>query len=420
MRITMLTIGSTGDVRPYVLLGREMAKRGHEITIATFAPFRSMVEEAKLNFFPLSGDAMELIGNVMKPGVNGTRFLNQLEKSLKKVLPTLLDDLMHAGEGAEAMCCTFFGSMYYSIAEKYRIPCIQTQYFPVDPNSQTPIASAPGLHLGKGWNKTSYRLGYLLISLLEKRYLTNWRKENGLSVRKVVTHPDYELCGHTIPVIYAISPIVMPRPKAWGEHIHMSGFWWDDEPCSYTPPEELQAFLQKGEKPIYIGFGSMVSGNMSKTYNTVIRAVRAANVRAVISLGWNSEKMHMKSDDRIFFADYVPHDWLFQQVSAVVHHGGAGTTASGLRAGKPTLVVPFGGDQPFWGSRVLSLGCGPRPIRRENLTVSRLTKALIDLTANGKYRVAAQEVSEQLRLEHGTQRAADLMEQEIAAWKRQK
>ena len=128
----------------------------------------------------------------------------------------------------------------------------------------------------------------------------------------------------------------------------------------------------------------------------------------------------MKSDDRIFFADYVPHDWLFQQVSAVVHHGGAGTTASGLRAGKPTLVVPFGGDQPFWGSRVLSLGCGPRPIRRENLTVSRLTKALIDLTANGKYRVAAQEVSEQLRLEHGTQRAADLMEKEIAAWKRQK
>ncbi len=418
MRISMLTIGSTGDVRPYTLLGRELNRRGHDVTVAAFEPFRDMVEGAGLHFFPLSGDVMNVMNNLMKPGVNGTRFLNQVEKSLKNILPTLLDDLMRAGEGADAICCTFFGSMYYSVAEKYKIPCIQTQYFPMDPNSTTPISSAPGLHMNKGWNLASYKLGYFLISLLEKRYLTDWRKVNGLSVRKVSTQPDYELQGNMIPVIYAVSPMVMPRPRDWGEHIHMSGFWWNEDPCTFEPDDKLKEFLSKGDKPIYIGFGSMVSGNMSKTFNTVIRAVKAANLRAIISLGWSGEKMHIKNDDRIFVADYVPHDWLFPRVSAVVHHGGAGTTASGLRAGKPTLVIPFGGDQPFWGSRVQALGCGPKPVRREDLTVTKLTKALLDLTGHASYRVAAEELGECLRMEHGTQRAADIMEQEIAAWKR--
>lgn len=417
MRISMITIGSTGDVRPYILLGKELKRRGHDITIAAFEPFRRMIQEAGLGFFPLAGDVMEVMANIMKPGVQGVSFLTQVEKSLKDVAPALLRDLMRAGEGADAMCCTFFGSMYYSIAEKYGIPCIQTQYFPVDPNGMTPIASAPGLHLGKGWNYTSYRLGYLLISLLEKKYLTGWRRENGISVRKLRTKPDYELHGHTIPVIYAISPLVMPRPKAWNEHIHMSGFWWDDAPVDYTPPADLADFLAAGEKPVYIGFGSMVSGNMNKTFTTVIRAIHAAKIRAVVSLGWNSDKLHLKSNSRIYFADYVPHDWLFQQVSAVVHHGGAGTTAAGLRAGKPTLVIPFGGDQPFWGSRVQALGCGPRPLRRENMTVQRLAKAMLDLTGRPSYRVAAEEMAERLRMEHGVQRAADLMEREIAAWK---
>lgn len=417
MRISMLTIGSTGDVRPYVLLGRELKKRGHEITIAAFAPFREMAEEAGLHFFPLSGDVMNVMNNLMKPGVNGTGFLNQVEKSLKHILPTLLDDLMQSADGADAMCCTFFGSMFYSIAEKYHIPCIQTQYFPMDPNGVTPISSAPRLNQSKSWNLTSYKLGYFLISLLEKRYLTDWRKAQGLSVRKITTKPDYTLQGHTIPVIYAISPLVMPRPRRWGEHIHMSGFWWNDEPCIYEPDPALADFLAKGDKPLYIGFGSMVSGNMSKTFTTVVKAVRAANLRAIISLGWNGEKLRMKNDDHVFFADHIPHDWLFKQVSAVVHHGGAGTTASGLRAGKPTLVIPFGGDQPFWGSRVQALGCGPKPLRRENLTVARLTKSLLDLTNHASYRVAAEELAERLRMEHGVQRAADMMEQEIAAWK---
>ena len=419
MKITMLTIGSTGDVRPYVLLGRELKSRGHEITIATFSGFEKMIGDAGLNYCQLSGDAVKVMSNVMKPGVNGVGFLGELEKSLRDVAPVLLNDLYHACDGADAMMCTYFGSLYYSIAEKHKIPCIQTHYFPMDPNDLTPISSAPGQHLGKVWNRTSYKLGYLLIGILEKRYLTKWRRDNGMEVRKPQTRPDYRVNGHTVPVIYAVSPMVLPRAKNWGEHIHMSGFWWDDTPVNYTPPKELEEFLAAGEKPIYIGFGSMVSGNMSKTYAKVLKAVRAARVRAVISLGWAAEQMHFKSNSRVYFADYVPHDWLFPRVSAVVHHGGAGTTAAGLRYGKPTLVIPFGGDQPFWGARVNAIGCGPRPIHRDTMTVQRLTRALIDLTGRGSYRVAAEELSQRLRLEKGVQTAADLVEKEIAQWRQE-
>lgn len=416
MKISLVTIGSTGDVRPYVLLGKELKRRGHEIKIGAFSMFEDMVRDAGLDFYPLSGDVVKLMGNIMKPGVNGINYLPQVEKALKEVAPVLLHDLMKACEGADAMCCTFFGSLYYSIAEKYNIPCIQTHYFPMDGNSVTPISSAPGQHWGRAWNWATYRMGYFLISLLEKKYLTAWRAENGMEQRKISTAPSYHIHGRQIPVIYAISPLVMPRPRQWGEHIHMSGFWWDTEPVDYTPPQDLQDFLAKGEKPIYIGFGSMVSGNMNKTFTTVIRAIRAANVRAIVSMGWGGDKHRMRSDDQIYFADYVPHDWLFDNVRAVVHHGGAGTTAAGLRAGLPTLVVPFGGDQPFWGERVRAIGCGPRPLRRDRMTVDRVTKALIDLTSRPSYAVAAKEVAERLRCETGVITAADLIEQEVAAW----
>ncbi|MBQ8202437.1 MAG: glycosyltransferase family 1 protein [Clostridia bacterium] len=415
MKITMITIGSTGDVRPYMLLGRELKRRGHDVTVAAFAPFEDMIRNAGLQFFPISGDVVDLMNHLMKPGAVGVSYLREAEKAISKVAPLLLRDLIRAAEGAEAMVCNFFGTMYYSVAEKYGIPCVQTHFFPMDPNPLMPISSAPFPHLGRWWNRLSYRVGYLLISLLEKRYLTDWRKENGLKVRGLRTKPDYSCKGHRIPAIYATSPLLMPRPDNWDEHIYMSGFWWDESTCEFAPPQELMRFLQSGGKPIYIGFGSMVSGNMDETFQTVREAVEKSGVRAIIATGWAGEKQPVNTE-QIFYADYVPHDWLFGHVSAAVHHGGAGTTASSLRAGLPTLVVPFGGDQPFWGERVYAAGCGPKPVPRDGMTAAQLAEALRDLADNAEYRRNAEAMGAAMRQEHGLQRAAGIIEQEIAAW----
>ena len=414
LNITMLTIGSVGDVRPYILLGSELKKRGHNITLAAFSGFESMAADASLSFYPLSGDAESFIASIMNPDTNALTYLPRICKNLKSVVPDLLCDLEESCHNADAIICNFFGSVYYSVAEKKGIPCIQTHFFPMDLNGTVPISSVRNQHLGKALNKATYKIGYYAIGTVESWLLSNWRKSSNLSVRKAATHPDYHLGSHLIPVIYAISPNVFPRPPEWGPNIYMTGFWFDDSPSVYQPPESLLRFLDEGDIPVYIGFGSMNTGNMNKLISMLLRALHAANLRAVICSPWASKKL--KSGKRVYFTEYVSHDWLFPRVRAVIHHGGAGTTSAGLRWGCPTWVIPFAGDQPFWGSRIHSIGCGPRPVSRENLTVRKLTAGLIDLISQKEYKKKATALSSLLAQENGTENAASLIERLIRNW----
>lgn len=417
MRITMICIGSTGDVRPYIVLGRELKARGHEISICAFADFEKTVLREGFGFKPVNGDVKKLMANLMN-GSTGVSFLKQVRASLLDCIDPFLADIEAACEDAEAMIGTYFGQVFQSIAEVRHIPYIQTHYFPMDKNAETPIASAPGQRVGKAWNLASYQLGHFVISMMEKYYLSDWREKEGMKPRKLDVTPGYQINGHTIPVLYAMSPLVMPRPSEWGENIHMTGYWLDNTYSDFQPSAELNAFLnEEEEKPVYIGFGSMVSGDMGETLQIVLDAVRESGVRAVLSTGWGGGTVPAQKN--VFVADYVPHDWLFRHVSAVVHHGGAGTTAAGIQAGRPTLVIPFGGDQPFWAGRVHDLGIGPKPIPRDKLTVSRLSRALTDLTATGRYRVAARELGERLRLENGAVIAANIIEHELRKWLRE-
>ncbi len=417
MRYHMICIGSTGDVRPYVLLGRELTKRGHDVGICAFEDFQEMIEGEGMRFIPLTGDVKKLMSNMMKPGTSGIGYLKQVKITLQEILEPFLADLQRASRDCDVLISTYLGMVIQSMAEVRRIPFIQTHYFPMDQNNMVPISSAPGQRAGKGWYLMSYQMAYLLISMLEKVYLKEWRQQHGMSPRRLLSEPDYRMNGHTIPVLYAISPLLMPRPRSWGENIHMTGFWLDDHQEEYTPEPELAAFLKASPKPVYIGFGSMTSGDMGETLGIVLEAIEKSGVRAVIATGWGDVEIPKRKN--IFVVDYVPHSWLFQHVAAVVHHGGAGTTASGILAGKPSLIVPFGGDQPFWAMRVRMLGLGPKPIRREKLTATKLAKGLHNLVTVKTYRVAAREVGERLRSENGTAIAANIIEHEVRKWLRE-
>ena len=415
MNLTMLSIGSTGDVRPFILLGKELASRGHRVTIAAFPQFQQTVHHASLHFFPLDGDAEKMIGAIMKPDTNGLSYLPRLMKNIRLILPGLLRSMTESCQNADAMVCNFFGSVYYSIAEMYDIPCIQVDFFPMDQTKEIPISSIRNQRLGYGANIASYKLGYLIMSCVEKYCLSSWRKSNDLKAGKLRMHPDYQLGTHSVPVIYAISPSFLPRPAEWGDRIYMSGFWFEEHPEPWQPAENLESFLDAGSPVVYIGFGSMNSGDMNRLLTILIRAVRAANVRAVISLGWIGRQL--KSTSRIMFVnEYVPHDWLFPRVDAVIHHGGAGTTSAGLKYGKPTLIIPFAGDQPFWGDRICRNGCGPKPLPRENLTIRKLVSAILDLLSQNKYSENARAMAEKMKNEHGVRNAADIIEKEITAW----
>lgn len=410
----MICIGSMGDVRPYLVLGRELKRRGHDITICAFKSFCKAALRENLKFKPISGDVNTFMSDIMSPGANGVGYLRQVRKTMISIIEPFLHDLEEAADGTEAVIATFFGQVFRSIAELKHVPYIQTQYFPMDKNPYTPIASTRGLHGGGMWNSATYQLGYLFISMLERHYLSDWREARGLPPRRLMTQPDYVLDGHAIPVLYAISPHVLPRPATWADNIYMTGPWLDDRLSGYSPSHELIKFIDSGEPPVYIGFGSMTGNGAAKALRAARDAVRSSGVRAILSV--SGVKTDIKSERDLLVVGFIPHDWLFRRVRAVVHHGGAGTSLAGLEAGKPSLVVPFGGDQLFWGERIYELGVGPKPIPRERLTATKLSRALKKLVSNPAYGEAARELGARLRGERGVTAAADIIEAELSDW----
>ena len=177
--------------------------------------------------------------------------------------------------------------------------------------------------------------------------------------------------------LYNRSPTLIPKPRDWNSHVYVSGFCHLPLASSYTPSSELLNFLESGPQPIYIGFGSIVVSNPTAMTDLLLEAVQKAGVRAIISKGWGDFATHgTKLPEDVFVVGNVPHDWLFPKVSCVIHHGGAGTTAAGLASGKPTIIVPFFGDQPFWGMVVAKAGAGPLPIAFKDLTSDRLSMAI--------------------------------------------
>jgi len=182
-----------------------------------------------------------------------------------------------------------------------------------------------------------------------------------------------------VPYTYLWSPGLIPKPADWGPEIDVTGFVFLDLASSFKPPEALTKFLEAGEPPVYIGFGSIVVDDPNKFTSLIFEAVKKAGVRALVSKGWGGLGRDDDSPDNIFMLDNTPHDWLFPRVCAVVHHGGAGTTAIGLKCGKPTLIVPFFGDQPFWGAMVAKAGAGAEPIPYKHLTVDKLAEGIEEL-----------------------------------------
>ena len=202
------------------------------------------------------------------------------------------------------------------------------------------------------------------------------------------------------------SPALIPKPKDWGRHISISGFFFLSLASNYQPDPDLASFLAAGPPPVYIGFGSIVVEDPNAMTKLIFEAVKKTGQRALVSKGWGGfGGDELGKPDGVFMLGNCPHDWLFQHVSCVVHHGGAGTMAAGISLGRPTVIVPFFGDQPFWGAMVANAGAGPTPIPFKELTAERLANAILE-ALKPEILERATELGERIREEKGCEAGA--------------
>jgi sterol 3beta-glucosyltransferase len=216
------------------------------------------------------------------------------------------------------------------------------------------------------------------------------------------------------PILHGFSRHVIPYPDDYDQNQIFTGYWFLDQDEHWQPSAQLEAFLSADPKPVYIGFGSMVDQEAGELTRLVVEALKISGQRAVLLGGW-TDLGGQGLPESILKVEYLPHDWLFPQVSAAIHHGGAGTTAASLRAGTPTVIVPFFGDQPFWGWRVEKLGAGPKPIPRLKLTAEKLANAITRAVTDPKISRRAADLGEKIRAEDGVANAVQAVEAIIAA-----
>ncbi len=374
MKILLMTIGSRGDVEPFIALGKALIKKGHEVELCTAQRFKAMVTEHGLSHQPITdqlfdlieGDTFESMGNLF----SGVKTAIRLMKASKPIHKQMIIDCIKAGLTVKPNLIVFHPKCLaaVSIAESLRIPAVMAalQLMTVK-TSDFPPAGMP--NLGRRFNRWSYKLVSLGFKQFSKEL--NRQRQAKLDLPRltrsdgVTTYRD----GKVVDVIHAFSEAIIPRPSDWPESAFISGYWQLElDSAGYQPSQKLAEFLADGAPPIYIGFGSMTGKDPKQTTQIVIDAVTKAKVRAIIATGWGGLEAADLPDnilpdsilpDSIVGIEGAPHDWLFDRVAAVVHHGGAGTTAAGLKAGKPTLICPFFGDQPFLGSADRKARLGP-------------------------------------------------------------
>lgn len=409
MRFCFITIGSRGDVQPFIALGKGLQRKGHSVQICTMDVFRELIESEGFEYVHMAGSAELLMEKLIGEQVSFAEYFRNLRGLLEPVKKEFLADIENACRNADCVLYTTLGSVAYHACEKYKVPCFRALFCPLDPTGEFPAMTAPRLTLGKIYNRITFKGGDILWSNATRTMLNDWRTEMGLPKIKLLQFPYREMNGKPVPTLYAYSPALAPKPKEWGSNCYLTGFWIKETPREWEPDQKLKEFLEGGEKPVYIGFGSTVGGNFNRILDIVLESVKRTGQRALLSAGWRNIG-ERSLPENVMLIGSVPHEWLFRQVKAVSHHGGAGTTAAGIRAGVPSVIVPFGGDQPYWGDRAYKLGIGTKPIWCKKLTVENYSEALNTAVSDEAMKKRAAEFGKKLRDEDGVANAINVIE----------
>lgn len=451
LNIVIQVVGSRGDVQPFVALGKVLKNvYGHRVRLATHPIFAEFVRANGLEFFSIGGDPSRLMAFMVKnvglmPGFHSVLSgdIRQRRRDVAEYMQGCWRSCFMAGNGMEptdkprpdsiqsessnfestakpfvADCIIANPPSFAHVhcAEKLGIPLQIMFTMPYSPTQAFPHPLANIKSSNAEPEITNY-LSYAMIEALSWQGLgdviNRFRARClGLDPVSLIWAPGM-IQRLKVPHTYCWSPALIPKPRDWGSHISVSGFFFLDSASDYTPSPDLETFLKSGPPPVYIGFGSIVLSDPDAMTQLVFEAIQKTGQRCLLAKGWGgiaSDKLNVPSN--IFVLGDVPHDWLFKHVSCIVHHGGAGTTAAGMAAGKPTVVIPFFGDQPFWGAMVARAGAGPDPIPYKQLTAENLAAA-IEFCLQPDCTQRAAEMARQISLEDGCIRGTESFHQHL-------
>jgi len=412
MRIKLLTIGTRGDVQPFVALGIGLKKCGYEVAICTSRDFEEFVTSHGLHFEPIRADFMNLTqseeGKRMLSG-NPLEVMKQMKRLVHPIMRQMLDDVWTVSKDADALVYhpKAFGA--YDIAQARKIPVFAAH--PVPLMVQTGAFTNPILPFSvkNRWlNRKSYLVNRLAV-LSFIGLINTWRHETlHLPSRSAFTN-DLSVDGRDIPVLYGCSPSIIPHDPDWAGKVCMEGFWFVQEADDWQPPRVLESFIQAGSPPIACSFSSMPLKHPEKVLDMVKHALKRTGQRGIMITGWSGMKESEATDDNLLCIREAPHAWLFPRTAGVIHHGGAGTTAAVLKAGKPMTICPFTGDQPFWARRMYELGVSTQPLHEKTMSTDLLADRILALTGSSELRRNAQTLSERMNREQGVARTIQFM-----------
>jgi len=415
MKITIFAAGSQGDIQPCVSLGKGLQREGYRVTLAAPEDFAGYVQKHDVGFYPLRGDVQKIMASdtgrkfMETGGANPTKSIRAIRTMIAPVMMRMVEDAYTACRDADALICLgVFSPFGQSIAEALNIPNINIEPTPLLPTRVFPAPSWPiqrnlgGLH--------NYLSGIAMLQVIWQWYspfVRDFRQRLGLPACSAARF--YQALRST-PMLGAYSPSIIPHPADWPANIHVTGAFFLDQQADWQPSPELKAFLEAGSPPVYVGFGSMAGRNPEKLAKLILDALAKSGQRGLLLTGWGGLRAELVPDN-VFVLDSAPHRWLFPRMAAVVHHGGAGTTAEGLRAGVPSVIVPFAFDQFFWGARIKELGLGPDPIPQKDLTADRLAEAIRISVTDAGMRQRANSCGAAIRAENGIGSAVEIIKQ---------
>lgn len=408
MNITILTYGSRGDIQPFIPLSLGLMARGHSVKLVAPARFKTLAEEHDIHLVPLAGNPEELSRHLNDSGMNFIKTVRGLMTHAVEIGADVLQQAEAACKDADLIIHTFMHAIgAHTLAREKNIPDIHVQLFPMfTPTGDYPNISLPDLKI-RSLNRLTHVLSHQIAFGTSKFGYEQVRRRVGISKRRLYSPFERSPLRPPTPILCAWSPIVVPPSSDWGSNVHVTGYFFGAIESNYRPDMELQSFLESGDPPICISFGSMVNREAERIDHIVRDALRQTKHRGIILAGWSGMVNHSSSD--VLYIDSIPHQWLLPRCRMIIHHGGAGTTSAGLLAGIPNIVIPHTADQPFWGNRVHAIGAGPKPISVNKLSVSNLTHAILEANDSVLHK-HVQHIGRALSNETGVEKAINQIE----------